>query len=161
MRSSPLHDEDRLRKLCAESYSIKEVLDKLGLRAAGGNYKQLKMYAEKFGITLPQQDAQHLQRKTEGARQARKVSDELVFCAESEYTNRYQIKRRLRAMGWKWICSTDGCGVSEEWLGKPMSLQLDHINGIHNDNRIENLRLLCPNCHSQTETFAGRKGWLI
>ncbi len=42
------------------------------------------------------------------------------------------------------------------WNGLPLVLQLDHINGISNDNRIENLRILCPHCHSQTQTFAGR-----
>lgn len=42
------------------------------------------------------------------------------------------------------------------WLNKPISLQLDHINGINNDHRLENLRLLCPNCHSQTDTYCGR-----
>lgn len=47
------------------------------------------------------------------------------------------------------------CGISE-WLGKPLSLDLDHINGISDDHRLENLRMLCPNCHSQTETYRGR-----
>lgn len=48
------------------------------------------------------------------------------------------------------------CGVGPFWNSKPLTLSLDHINGVNNDNRLENLRLLCPNCHSQTATFAGR-----
>lgn len=48
------------------------------------------------------------------------------------------------------------CGISGEWNGKELTLQLDHINGINNDNSLENLRILCPNCHSQTNTYAGK-----
>ncbi len=48
------------------------------------------------------------------------------------------------------------CGIGKSWNNKVLVLQLDHINGISTDNRIENLRALCPNCHSQTDTFAGR-----
>ncbi|MFZ0031646.1 MAG: HNH endonuclease signature motif containing protein [Candidatus Cybelea sp.] len=47
------------------------------------------------------------------------------------------------------------CGISE-WRNKPLVIQIDHINGIKNDWHLENLRMLCPNCHSQTETFGGR-----
>lgn len=49
------------------------------------------------------------------------------------------------------------CGIGNIWNDKNLVLQIDHINGINNDNRLENLRWLCPNCHSQTDTFAGRK----
>lgn len=48
------------------------------------------------------------------------------------------------------------CGLGEEWEEKPITLVLDHINGINNDHRLSNLRILCPNCHSQTSSFAGR-----
>lgn len=48
------------------------------------------------------------------------------------------------------------CGLGDEWLGDSLSLQLDHINGNRDDNRLENLRWLCPNCHTQTETYAGK-----
>jgi 5-methylcytosine-specific restriction endonuclease McrA len=68
--------------------------------------------------------------------------------------NRGNIKRRLLESGaLKDECSI--CGI-REWQGKPLSLQIDHINGERLDYRLENLRILCPNCHSQTETFGGR-----
>jgi hypothetical protein len=67
---------------------------------------------------------------------------------------RKTIKSRLVDAGiFTNACSN--CGLTE-WQGKPLSIQLDHINGNPTDNRIENLRMLCPNCHSQTETFGSR-----
>jgi RNA polymerase subunit RPABC4/transcription elongation factor Spt4 len=73
---------------------------------------------------------------------------------DSDY-NRGNLKRRLIKEGMLLpVCSK--CGVGEEWLGEPLTLILDHINGVNRDHRRENLRLLCPNCNSQTTTFSGR-----
>lgn len=71
-----------------------------------------------------------------------------------EAKSRATVKRRLIAAG---ILENrcEWCGISE-WRGKPLSIQIDHANGIRNDNRRENLRMLCPNCHSQTETFGAK-----
>jgi transposase-like protein len=68
--------------------------------------------------------------------------------------SRGNLKRRLLREGLK-VARCEGCGIAE-WRGKPLSLALHHINGDGHDNRLENLQLLCPNCHSQTENFAGR-----
>lgn len=66
-----------------------------------------------------------------------------------------RIKRKLVQEGYlENICGI--CRMPPEWNGKPLVFHLDHINGIHTDNRIENFRLMCPNCHSQTETFSWR-----
>jgi Winged helix-turn-helix DNA-binding/HNH endonuclease len=67
--------------------------------------------------------------------------------------NRNHIKRRLVAAGL--LEPRCKCGI-DEWLGRPIALQLHHINGDGQDNRLENLVLLCPNCHSQTDTWGGR-----
>jgi DNA-binding CsgD family transcriptional regulator len=79
-----------------------------------------------------------------------------VFAANTR-RNRGHLKTRLLRAGLK-----DGrcerCGISE-WLDKPLSLALHHVNGDRLDNRLENLQLLCPNCHSQTDTFGGRNGY--
>lgn len=81
-----------------------------------------------------------------------KLKDVLV---ENSSYSRVSLKRRLIQENIiEDKCSE--CSLSKVWNNKPINLQLDHINGIRNDNRIENLRLLCPNCHSQTHTFAGR-----
>ena len=70
--------------------------------------------------------------------------------------SRRNIKVRLLSAGLLENRCQD-CGLSE-WLGKPLTVQIDHINGIRNDHRLENLRMLCPNCHSQTETYGRRNG---
>jgi 5-methylcytosine-specific restriction endonuclease McrA len=68
--------------------------------------------------------------------------------------SRYNVKMRLLRSGLlKDECSA--CGLTH-WRGKRLSLHIDHINGVKNDHRLENLRMLCPNCHSQTETYGGR-----
>lgn len=68
--------------------------------------------------------------------------------------SRASVKRRLIGAGiLKNVC--DECGL-DEWRGKPISIQLDHRNGVRDDHRLENLRMLCPNCHSQTETFGAK-----
>ncbi len=84
-----------------------------------------------------------------------KQTTESILVENSTYTWTGGLKKRLLKEGLlQYRCYI--CGLTE-WLGKPISLQLDHENGVRSDCRIENLRLLCPNCHSQTPTFAGKR----
>lgn len=70
--------------------------------------------------------------------------------------NTGHLKRRLLKEGIKEnVCEIDGCNITE-WNSKPIIMQIDHINGNPTDHRLENLRMICPNCHSQTETYCGK-----
>lgn len=80
---------------------------------------------------------------------------EEILVKYSEYSSNDRLKRRLVSSGLlKYECGN--CKNQGEWCGQKLSLQLDHKNGINNDNRLKNLRFLCPNCHSQTDSFSGR-----
>jgi DNA-binding CsgD family transcriptional regulator/5-methylcytosine-specific restriction endonuclease McrA len=78
------------------------------------------------------------------------------FFAEGVYRSRHHLKLRLIREGHKDSCCAR-CGL-DQWQGEPLALALHHINGDRDDNRIANLELLCPNCHSQTDNFSGRNG---
>lgn len=136
--------EEEFRQIIASSNSLSECLKKIGL-VGGSSFeklnkriKELNCSTEHFGAISPN---------------AIYTLDEILV-ENSTYTNINRLKDRLiREKKLEYKCKE--CGISG-WNGKPLSLQLDHINGKHNDHRLENLRFLCPNCHSQTETFAGR-----
>jgi hypothetical protein len=104
---------------------------------------------ERFGFSRQSWNAARLRGAVVSRPQAMPVGDLL-----SGVRKRGHLKIRLLRLGLKAnACAT--CGISE-WQGRPLSLALHHVNGDGNDNRLENLQLLCPNCHSQTENFAGR-----
>lgn len=131
--------------------NMSAILKRLGLRAAGGNHASLKRACAEFGIELPVVDRAELARKHLGKPAV--PLDELLI--EGISLNSGNLKKRLLSEGLlKEECAK--CGLGPEWQGEPLVFHLDHANGNHLDNRLENLRLLCPNCHSQTPTYAGR-----
>lgn len=83
-------------------------------------------------------------------------TQEQIFCENSEADDKTVKRHFLNRKETVYKCGI--CGISE-WQDEPITLQLDHIDGVHRNNRLSNLRLLCPNCHSQTETYAGRNLW--
>lgn len=83
-----------------------------------------------------------------------KLPDEAIFVKDSPHARIVAKRRVIRKNLIPYICA--GCGNTGKWNNKPLSLHLEHKNGDPNDHRLENLEFDCPNCHSQTETYAGK-----
>lgn len=141
-----------LQTAASSSLSIREALQKLKLSPYGSNYKGFKNACNRLGIDLSHMTGQAwLKNRTHSFNRRRPLSEVLV---ENSLTQTSSLRRRLIKEGLlENKCCV--CGLSD-WLNKPLALQLDHINGNCFDNRLKNLRILCPNCHSQTDTFAGK-----
>ena len=144
------YSEEELRTAVANSGSLRQVLQKLNLVEAGGNYSTTKNRIKSLNI-----DTSHFhgrlwnKGKTTGPKRP----------IEEYLNNDYKIgsntlRKRLIREGLK-EHKCECCGIIE-WCGQPTPLELDHIDGDHYNNNLDNLRVLCPNCHAQTDTYRGR-----
>lgn len=148
----PGYDEHSAREAVATSLSYAEALRKLGLRPAGGNHALFRRYVDQvWRISTDHFDAARAQRS--GLKRGTISLDE-VMVEHSTYS-RSALKARLLVTGLK-PRHCELCGQSEIWRGQRMALILDHINGVPDDNRLSNLRIVCPNCAATFDTHCGR-----
>lgn len=135
-----------------ENKSIAGVIVQLGLKPAGGNYNTVNKKINELKLDTSHFTGQGwnvgLKFKPKEA-----ISIQDILVEESNYQS-YKLSKRLIKEGFK-EQKCEYCGLTT-WLDKPIKLELHHINGIHSDNRLENLQLLCPNCHSYTDSYRGK-----
>ncbi len=150
--TGPSYTREEAKAAIAASKSWAESLRRLGLCTTGGGWRILKKYVEIWEISTAHFDPEAARLENLRRRQ-RPLAQVLV--EESTYP-RKDVKRRLLAEGLK-EPRCELCGQDEIWRGRPMSMILDHINGVRADHRLENLRMICPNCAATLDTHCGRR----
>lgn len=145
--------DDDLRAAVESGATVADVLRHLGYQPSGGMHRFISAHIQRLNL-----DTSHFLgrawargKKMGGGLVARPLDEILIKDTRLAGS---RILRRLINEGLK-SHACEGCGRSE-WMGQPIPLELDHINGVPTDNRIENLRALCPNCHALTPTYCGR-----
>lgn len=136
------------------SLSYAEVIKKIGLKPAGSNYDTVKNKIKELNLDISHMTgkAWNQGEKYRPVKEARPLDEVLV--EHSTWINSNNLRKRLlkeRIKEHKCEC----CG-NTEWMGQPIALELHHVNGVKDDLRIENLQLLCPNCHAFTDNYRGR-----
>lgn len=143
------YTKEELEKIVKESKTYREVIIKLGYSSVtGGNNETLKNRIKKYNISTEHFNPYVIRSKKES------LLDKDIFCLNST-VSQSAIRNHFKNKNYKeYKCEV--CGLEPFWNGKPLTLTLDHINGNNKDNRIENLRWLCPNCDRQQPTFGAK-----
>ena len=144
------YTKEVLEKAVSESKSIMDVIRKLGMKFSGGLHGHLTSKIKMWNI-----DVSHFSR--EGCNKGktpinkRHWSEILIKRERGQREDTKKLRLALIESGRKYLC--EECGGLPIWNNKPLTIQTDHKNGNWLDNRPQNLEFLCPNCHTQTETF--------
>lgn len=148
--------DEALRTAIMESNSISEALRRLGKTPNGATHTHFTQRAKRLGISTD-----HFDKDKWYPRSLANRSPESVLVRNERNHRRVAgstLKKALLRMGVPYKCAIPGCPMGAEWMGRPISLQVDHIDGDRFNNLKENLRFLCPPCHTQTETYGYRGG---
>lgn len=137
-------NKDNFIRVCEESDSMSQASTKLGL-----HFNTFKKYAIKFDCYKTNQSGKGITKKG-----VPKFGLNDILNGNHPQFQTYKLKNRMLREGLiENVCSV--CGITE-WFGKSMNMELDHIDGDRSNHKMENLRMLCPNCHSQTDTYRSK-----
>lgn len=145
--------KEEAETICKNVFSVAEFCRVVGWKPVGGNYRTFYKYVKEYEL-----DTSHFtgQKTNIGNKNNVGLNKEEYF-TKDKLIKSSELLKKLLSLGLKeYKCENPECGISE-WHGKAIKLQVHHIDGDHFNNEIENLMLLCPNCHSQTDTYAGKK----
>lgn len=145
--NSHIWDINKIKELSIISFSISDLLKNLNRGCNSGNYVTLKRIAKENNFILPYNKA-NINRKKKVF-----LGENSIFVLNST-VSRSCVRKRLLSEGKGTNCEI--CGQENIWFGQKLTMRLDHINGVPNDNRKENLRFICPNCDSTLETYCGK-----
>lgn len=152
---SKRYTEEKLRETVTSSFTHAQVLRKLGIVPAGGNYWSLHKYIKKFNI-----DISHF--KLQGHNKGKKFGNKrpiMDYLTNKQSITSHALRLRLiKEKIFKEECSE--CHL-DQWMNQKISLELDHIDGNHQNNSLSNLRILCPNCHSLTPTHRNKNKKMV
>lgn len=143
--------KENCEKIVKKVYSIAEFCREMGWKPCGGNYKTFHKYVKEYNL-----DTSHFTGQKSNLKNKNNVGKSIdEFFSKEKIIKSKDIINKLVSNGIKdYKC--EKCGISK-WNGEEIRLQVHHKDGDHFNNEIDNIQLLCPNCHSQTDTFAGKK----
>ena len=142
-----------LREVVRQSSTMADVIRQLGYKQSGGVHRWLTGHIRRLEISTDHFRGRGHPKGVKRPGSGRRIPLEELLRENVQYSPS-RLRARLVAEGLK-ENRCEECGI-DSWCGRPLPLALDHINGDHLDNRLENLRILCPNCHSQTPTWCGK-----
>lgn len=144
-----LYDVDELREAVAKSICWSDVCRILKVSVCTYSFNRIRRLCEEHDVSV-----EHFDAKRSFQRNKKHWTEEALFVEDCNIP-RSSLRPLLKRFGfYTGLCAE--CGIGDEWNGKPLTIEIDHVNGNHKDNRKENLRWLCPNCHSQTPTYRRR-----
>ncbi len=142
------YEKQYFSEIIKNSINYTDVCRNLNIGTTKGNRDTIKKYIDEYGLNISHFYVPYIVPKG-------KIELSDILIENSKYCHTTNLKDKLYKEGLKQRCC-ELCGQGEEWMGKKISLILDHVNGVNNDNRIENLRIVCPNCNATLDTHGGK-----